>query len=999
MATQLFKFVTPRDPQKVTEDTSNTVLDLSELMSESGFGASLSSELLSIVGSETLSQDAQIEAINHELEPFVQSAKFVADEAALKTKFGAWLKFFDQSIKTLTPKTAASNGRGVASNAAAVIFHDARAKLANSRAEDGWLTGDEKLLLLDNLLAHTLMGAQPDLVGRMASIFKLLNFFRQMGAATQDVEPKLAYKWLSMPIGLPKGFKVPSHSNKTTQVEDNSAQLEAVNEQYNIYKDYGIAHHEILDLTKSQAIHLKPVPKENLVVGVIEEPQTREPEQDPYVFGNLNTSDRDKLSTTTQAVVSDLGFGVGSKLVEILNRIVEKGTEAAQSLADHIPAQRRTFILGGQVYHLDDFKKQIADVIWNEEENGGVIIGHGRGCGLRFPFKIANLRIVEQELLAYEPGYIAHIQNTLQGEFNEKTTRRLLRTEETTFSSSEREYTDERDTQSTDRFSMEKETSRTLQEDTEVYVNGELSASYGPVSLSIGAGYANNTSIGESNSQAVSYAKEVVQRSLQRLIEKTKDERTVKTINEFEETNRHGLDNRGGDTHVVGVYRWLDQLNKVTIKTYDKRMMIELMIPQPAKYHLSNFAENKDLQVEVAEPVHPSELQIAGINTSVAIKSHKDLTEFNYALIAANYGATIDPIPQEFKAIATSIADGGAKDGSAAALKESKDIIIPEGYRAFSLQSAYSSDNGSAWANHIYMGGNWMVSNGAYSTNSPFDFEGSTNAITVRWNSSFIGASFHITCQLTEYAKEQWQIKTFNAIMDAYEKKKAAYDNAVAEAKANSGIRIKGTNPAYNKQLIRSELKKQALYLMSHCKFIDNVKVYEDGTVKNCCEAFSKGQVIKFVDSIFEWGNLTYSLYDYFYAKKEEWSMLYNISDPDPLMNNFLRAGEARLIIPVAKGKEVAAMNFLTLGRPYIGDLMSMDILDVADEFLTEEPLEEIVIFDDAPLAEPPLKPLVSPTTLTILECSSGGITPNKYLINGTSCNGAMTPVIEAHVE
>ena len=989
MATQLFKFVSPRDPQTVTNETEVAVFDLSGIEVFSAYAASPYARLMEVLATTDQDADTQISRLNVLLEDFAQSSAFMADLPALQAKLGPWVTFYDRSIQLLSPQTPSSNVPAAPADTAKVLFAEASDVLMSRSAENGWISEDDMLLVASNLLAHTLSGAQPVMISKLASIFKTLNFLQHAAKAAEDVANKTAFKWLSLPIGLPAGITIPVSKTKAPVAPDNSAELEETRVRFQLYQDYGIAHDEVLNLVKRQGLIVKEAKGDQ---------DSQQEAEDDYVVGILNAEDMAELSRSTLTIFTSLNFKIGDKIPAILCGIVEHGTEAANALGVDIMTERPTMVVGDNVMYVDDFRREVADVIWNEDEDGGVVIGHHRPCGLRFPFKIANLRIVEQELLAYEPGYIAHIQNTLQGEFNEKTTRRLLRTEESFSSSKESEYTDERDTQTTDRFSMEKETSRTLQEDTEVYVNGELSASYGPVSLSIGAGYSNNTSLGESNSEAVSYAKEVVQRSLQRLIEKSKEERSTKTINEFEETNRHGLDNRGGDSHVVGVYRWLDQLNKVTIKTYDKRMMIELMIPQPAKYHLSNFTEDKDIQVSMEEPVHPSELSISGVGGSVSVDSHKDINAFNYGLLAANYGATIDPMPQQFKAIASSIADGGAKDTNAAALKETKDIVIPAGYQAYSMESTYSSDNGSAWANHIYMGGNWLPNNGIWNAAAPFDFEGATNAITVRWNSSFIGASFHITCILTDYAFEEWQIKTYNSILDAYEKKKAAYDNAVAEAKANSGVRIRGTNPSYNKQLIRSELKKQALYMMSHCKFIDNVKVYGDGSVKNCCEAFDKGQVIKFVDNIFEWGNITYSLYDYFYAKKEEWALLYNISDPDPLMNNFLRAGEARVIIPVAKGKEVAAMNFLTLGRPYVADLMSMDILDVADEFFTEEPLEEIVIFDDAPLADPPLKPLVTPTTLTILECGTGGIDPEKYLINGMACAGVMTPVITGEV-
>lgn len=991
MATQLFKFISPRDPKEVSEDTGSTVLDISQFEAEAAYPASLMADLADVFNDATLDATETVAALNTLLNTFAASAAYMEEIEDFNADFKVYSDFYASALKSLKAAQAAGS---IPDTFIDDLLDDAGVALGVDPATEPWISSADKMLVTDNLLFQMLSVADPKMISKLASVLKLLNLLERASATGSTVDVPAAIKLLKLPVGVPANFKVPNIPRAPREAVDNTELEEAIEAKYEDYQEILAAYEElVLAIERYSRTRAAEAPNPEAGGGIgIPTPGG------PRGGGEEEGFDVTTLSEETQAVLTRLGIDVESGAFPILDAVRRAGERSLRTLMEHIPLQRPTIIVGGRPVPALDFDKVIKNVIWNEDETGGVIIGSNGKCGLRFPFKIANLRVVEQELLGYEPGHIAHIQNTLQGEFNEKMTRRLLRTEETFSSSYEREVTEERDTQTTDRFTLERETSKTVQEDTEVYVKGELKASYGPVSLSIGAGYSNSTSVEESNAEASSYVKEVVQRSLSRLIEKTKEERSIKTINEFEETNRHGLDNRGGDAHVVGIYRWLDELKEVRIKTYDTRMMIEIMIPQPAKYHLSNFSQNNDLQVSMEEPIHPRDLQVPDLGNglySIGIKSHKDVKVFNYPVVAAAYGASIEPMPQEYKSIAHVVADGGSKTSSVSNLKESKDLVIPAGYRAFEITSTWCADNGSSWANHAHVGGNWVNSSGIVGGLAPVDYEGTVGVVTVRWNSSFLGVSLHVKCKLTDQAFEEWQIKTYKAIMDAYERKKAAYDNAVAEAKANSGVRIRGTNPLYNKQLIRGELKKQALYLMSHCKFIDNVAVYDDGTVASCCEAFDKGQIIKFVDSVFEWDNLMYVLYDYFYAKKAEWKLLYNISDPDPLMNNFLRAGEARVIIPVAKGKETAVINFLTLGKPWIGDLLAMDVMDVADEFLSEDPIDDILVYGDPdPILYPDLKPLVTPTTLTILECSSGGITPTKYEIRGIQCPGTMTPVI-----
>ena len=54
---------------------------------------------------------------------------------------------------------------------------------------------------------------------------------------------------------------------------------------------------------------------------------------------------------------------------------------------------------------------------------------------------------------------------------------------------------------------------------------------------------------------------------------------------ETEEVNTHGFDNTEGTEHAVGVYRWLDKLYQGQVKNYGKRLMFEMVVPEPAAFH------------------------------------------------------------------------------------------------------------------------------------------------------------------------------------------------------------------------------------------------------------------------------------------------------------------------------------------------------------------------------------------------------------------------------
>ncbi|MCB0539861.1 MAG: hypothetical protein KDE33_20260, partial [Bacteroidetes bacterium] len=138
-------------------------------------------------------------------------------------------------------------------------------------------------------------------------------------------------------------------------------------------------------------------------------------------------------------------------------------------------------------------------------------------------------------------------------------------------------------------------------------------------------------------------------------------------------------------------------------------------------------------------------------------------------------------------------------------------------------------------------------------------------------------------------------------------------------------------------------------------------------------EAQRDGEYIKFVEQVFDWKNILYLFYPYFWGRKCKWKELYNLIDVDPVFQQFKQAGSARVMVAVRPGFELAAINFLTLGYPDMNDLTTMPILDIIDELDAGDPDWEEVINPS----------LLLPTTLTILECKSAGIDVDSPAIEG----------------
>jgi hypothetical protein len=188
------------------------------------------------------------------------------------------------------------------------------------------------------------------------------------------------------------------------------------------------------------------------------------------------------------------------------------------------------------------------------------------------PAGIGDLKVTKQQLVRYEAGEVAHIENVLARERRGREHRRLRQVEEILVREEEREEESRRDLQSTERFEIESESQRTIKSETDLQAGMELSGGFGPVNLSVYAKFASNEAKEESDTNSTKYAKEVVEKTVSRLLERVREERRTRTVEEVEETNTHGFRNDSAD-HVTGVYRWVDKLYRQKVVNYGKRLM------------------------------------------------------------------------------------------------------------------------------------------------------------------------------------------------------------------------------------------------------------------------------------------------------------------------------------------------------------------------------------------------------------------------------------------
>lgn len=82
--------------------------------------------------------------------------------------------------------------------------------------------------------------------------------------------------------------------------------------------------------------------------------------------------------------------------------------------------------------------------------------------------------------------------------------------------------------------------------------------------------------------------------------------------------------------------------------------------------------------------------------------------------------------------------------------------------------------------------------------------------------------------------------------------------------------------------------------------------------------ALAGAVIIQFLEQAFEWSNLAWVFYPYYWSDRAKWETLSQIRADDPEFERFLKAGSARVILPARPVFEDAVKNWLMTGVPYI---------------------------------------------------------------------------------
>jgi hypothetical protein len=532
-----------------------------------------------------------------------------------------------------------------------------------------------------------------------------------------------------------------------------------------------------------------------------------------------------------------------------------------------------------------------------------------------------DLIVARERLVGYEAREIAHIENVMPGE--EKTRKHELKqsTEQVSETTTVTEQTRAKDLQTTDRHELQTQVNKVIDEKFALKAGVNLSGRYGMVTVNTSLDTSFDRSKSESQSATSQVAQEIVSKTVDKTFESVRELRRTTITEAIREFNLHSLKNLAvsGSTPqaISGLYCWVEKIHEVALRQYGTRLMVEFHIPEPG---ISLFSQAQASRIAVPKP---AQLAIGPL----------DIDPTNYLCIAKSYGAVgVEAPPAQFIEVGYTWRSEPDKDATVGKTNDtvSAMIAIPDGYQPVSGHASLTSVPSSGVStNRIYLytaiGGREVIESHGYARDADWMIEQAAewpNGVPVsmmahgHWHRTL---TLHVTlrCERTPEATTSWQLRTWEKVVDAHERLQQQYDRAVLEAAAQTAAlyEISGASETVNREVERNELKKWAIKTMRVDSFdgplFDAVVRVGDQPEIDPVVSDRQEPVVSFFEEAFEWREMNYFLYPYFWGRRSAWNARLATSGTDYAHTAFLQAGAARVIVPVTPGYEERVLHYL----------------------------------------------------------------------------------------
>jgi hypothetical protein len=586
----------------------------------------------------------------------------------------------------------------------------------------------------------------------------------------------------------------------------------------------------------------------------------------------------------------------------------------------------------------------------------------------------ADLFIVKDKWLRYDAGEIAHIQNVQARELREHVHQRLDEDETTVTTERTDAATTERDSQTTSRFELQTAAQEEFSIEAALETSVNVKATYGMVSIDAHVGGSVEASYSQSSSRAMTQARETITRALDRVYTAVTTARTRRTLSRVTETTTHTHDNKDKDEHVTAIYRWVDKIKRVEVWRYPNRYLVELHIPQPGawlRWALAQKTTNPDMppdpgafttllpeQITFQDPELTTDYRRLGarynardlqtppatLTTSTVIlrnptEGEKEDSVENIAIANHYYKEAGPTVPVGYVATTWSAKVTATDKGTPDRLGQDP--------RAQIVVHVGNDTSGQMLFQNGIVG--WEYT-GQVRGNAPPSGDVTFGQVPISVLGTYdFGYTIHVTITMEPTANKMtsWKLETYETLRDAWSEATQRFREAKSALETMSGPTFDAPPPGLSRQLVLNEMRRAAIEQLMDAEQFAGFSGYSvtPGTNEPSIDhgaAARHGPQVQFMEQAFEWSNLSWTLYPYYWAGRQPWMgvggwrelALSSTSDPD--FDAFLSAGAARLVVPARPGFEAQVQLFLDYGILWGGGPVpgpdEAGYLSVADE-------------------------------------------------------------------
>jgi hypothetical protein len=574
---------------------------------------------------------------------------------------------------------------------------------------------------------------------------------------------------------------------------------------------------------------------------------------------------------------------------------------------------------------------------------------------------VSDLFVVRSEWRSYEAAEIAEITNVLAGETLEYTKVTLDEKEIIDVSTDESARTDEQTDESREQSELAEETQNQLtlavNSDSQMSTRGQI----GAMELGAQVGLSVDFSVSNTKRQATQLARDAMSRVLARVETRRRTERTERLLTRAETTDRHELKNTD-NKHARGIYRWVNRIDRYQVVRYPDRFQLEFQLPEPgvALRRLLSGAAPGAMTAPGAFTLKPS-----------------DIKRDNWQAKAAEYKVVGIPAPpEETTAISAALhgelsaANSNDARWSVAPAVAEEEIALPPGYEVTGVAvqvhahpmlgkfKVEMSGHDGAEDREVFhsievsvnvagiLEGAWHQPD-TKDTQQPFrtlrkdailEWTVPTTRLqalgkpirnrlpvsVIAAGAEAVSASALISCTLSKEEFAGWQQTVYDVLLGAHQRAADAYHDEQARRALRGQTALRERSPARHTELIRDEIRRLVLaWLTVASPFPGRPAVQtagpnpgEDTDIDAALEVAGE---VQFLEQAFEWQNLVYVCYPYYWARPSEWDALRTLDTGDPDLGRFLRAGSARVILPARPGFQEAVEHWLLFRQPWNG--------------------------------------------------------------------------------